>query len=44
MVRNVSKDQAQGKKVSLIVLETDEEITTLSLRLETFERKKSIGW
>lgn len=44
MLRNVKKDQAQAKKVSLPVLGTDEEKTTLNLRLETFERKESIGW
>lgn len=43
-VRNVSKDQAQVKKVLLLVLGTDEGKTTLNLRLETFERKKSVGW
>lgn len=43
-VRDVSKDQALVKKVSLPVLGTDEGRATLNLRLETFERKKSIGW
>lgn len=40
----VSAKSKHEKIVSLHVLGTDEGKTTLNLRQETFERKKSIGW